>query len=268
MAKNGLLNRLQQRLLRLERGEPVDTTRQLAEIVARAVRTREPGQDPATRTFQALRIHVNQELEELSLALPAERANCCAPAGGSSSSASIPWRIASSSGSCAMNRGPRPMPRGLPVRASEMPPPRLRLIGKPQRPARRRDRRQSARAQRGHASRGKVTVPAPVKPPHPVGESAVMLRLNLVLLHPGRALRAGAGHFAAPGAQAVRAAAKEQEATKQLEVEWGQLQLEQSTWAMHARIEKIASGNLQHARARPRQLRVAAAVRRPSAGTQ
>jgi cell division protein FtsL len=37
---------------------------------------------------------------------------------------------------------------------------------------------------------------------------------------------------------------KEQELTKQLEVEWGQLQLEQSTWSMHARIEKIASGRL------------------------
>jgi cell division protein FtsL len=37
---------------------------------------------------------------------------------------------------------------------------------------------------------------------------------------------------------------KEQELAKQLEVEWGQLQLEQSTWAMHARIERIASGRL------------------------
>jgi cell division protein FtsL len=34
---------------------------------------------------------------------------------------------------------------------------------------------------------------------------------------------------------------KEQEIAKQLEVEWGQLQLEQSTWAMHARVEKIAT---------------------------
>lgn len=37
---------------------------------------------------------------------------------------------------------------------------------------------------------------------------------------------------------------KEQELAKQLDVEWGQLQLEQSTWAMHARIEKIAARNL------------------------
>jgi 16S rRNA (cytosine1402-N4)-methyltransferase len=50
--------------------EPIATTRQLARIVAGAVRTRERGQDPATRTFQAVRIHVNRELEELAAALP------------------------------------------------------------------------------------------------------------------------------------------------------------------------------------------------------
>lgn len=38
---------------------------------------------------------------------------------------------------------------------------------------------------------------------------------------------------------------KEQDIAKQIDVEWGQLQLEQSTWAMHSRIEKIASGTLQ-----------------------
>jgi len=50
--------------------QPVITTRHLAQIVATAVRTREPGQDPATRTFQAIRIYINRELEELSLTLP------------------------------------------------------------------------------------------------------------------------------------------------------------------------------------------------------
>jgi len=56
---------------RRESGHPVRTTGELSELVARAVKTREPGQDPATRTFQALRIQVNAELEELEQALSA-----------------------------------------------------------------------------------------------------------------------------------------------------------------------------------------------------
>jgi 16S rRNA (cytosine1402-N4)-methyltransferase len=55
---------------RQERG-PVSTTTELAQLVAGAVKTREPGQDPATRTFQALRIFINAELEELQQALEA-----------------------------------------------------------------------------------------------------------------------------------------------------------------------------------------------------
>lgn len=55
---------------RQERGA-IRTTRELAELVAGAVKTREAGQDPATRTFQALRIFVNAELEELAQALEA-----------------------------------------------------------------------------------------------------------------------------------------------------------------------------------------------------
>jgi len=52
-------------------GHPVGRTGELAEVVARAVKTREPGQDPATRTFQALRIFVNAELEDLQQGLRA-----------------------------------------------------------------------------------------------------------------------------------------------------------------------------------------------------
>ena len=47
----------------------IERTAELAEIVAGAVKTREPGKDPATRTFQAFRIFINAELEELSQAL-------------------------------------------------------------------------------------------------------------------------------------------------------------------------------------------------------
>ncbi len=56
---------------RREGGAPVRTTGELATLVAGAVKSREPGQDPATRTFQALRIHVNAELEALEQGLDA-----------------------------------------------------------------------------------------------------------------------------------------------------------------------------------------------------
>lgn len=54
-----------------QRGEsPIDTTSKLAKIAAQCVRTRERGQDPATRTFQAIRIFINRELEEIQAVLP------------------------------------------------------------------------------------------------------------------------------------------------------------------------------------------------------
>jgi 16S rRNA (cytosine1402-N4)-methyltransferase len=56
---------------RREAGAPLTRTDELRELVARTVKTREPGQDPATRTFQALRIHVNRELEQLEQGLNA-----------------------------------------------------------------------------------------------------------------------------------------------------------------------------------------------------
>jgi 16S rRNA (cytosine1402-N4)-methyltransferase len=55
---------------RQERGVPA-TTAELAQLVADTVKTREPGKDPATRTFQAFRIFINAELEELQQALEA-----------------------------------------------------------------------------------------------------------------------------------------------------------------------------------------------------
>ncbi len=112
----------------------VRTTGQLAKIVGQAVRTREPGQDPATRTFQAIRIFVNQELEELSLALDRALA-LLAPRGRlvvitfHSLEDRLVKRFMRS------HSQPPPVPRGLAVREADRPRPLLRLVGKPQQPS-------------------------------------------------------------------------------------------------------------------------------------
>lgn len=56
---------------RRQAGAPVSRTAELAALVAGAVKSREPGKNPATRTFQAIRIFINAELAELSAALQA-----------------------------------------------------------------------------------------------------------------------------------------------------------------------------------------------------
>jgi 16S rRNA (cytosine1402-N4)-methyltransferase len=109
---------------------PVDRTRQLAQIVAKAVPTREPYQDPATRTFQAIRIHINQELEELEIALP----QCLdmLNEGGRLvviSFHSLEDRIVKHF--MRTQAQPGALPSRLPVRAAELPKPRMKLIGKP-----------------------------------------------------------------------------------------------------------------------------------------
>ncbi|HEX9179377.1 MAG TPA: 16S rRNA (cytosine(1402)-N(4))-methyltransferase RsmH [Burkholderiales bacterium] len=108
---------------------PVATTRKFAEIVATAVRTREPGQDPATRSFQALRIFTNSELEELSLVLPGAAARL-RPGGRLVviSFHSLEDRIVKRFLRDA-SQPPR-LPRKLPLRAAELPPPLLRIVGR------------------------------------------------------------------------------------------------------------------------------------------
>ena len=112
---------------------PVATTRQLAGIVAAVVRTREPGQNPATRTFQALRIHVNQELEELTRVLP-QCVDALAPGGRLVviSFHSLEDRIVKRF--LREQSQPPQLPSRLPLRAAELPAPRLALVGKLQRP--------------------------------------------------------------------------------------------------------------------------------------
>ena len=111
----------------------IRTTRQLAQIVEEAVRTREPGQAPATRTFQAVRIFVNQELEELSLAL--SQGLELLKAGGRLvviSFHSLEDRIVKRF--MRQHAQPAPVPRGMAVREADRAPARLRIVGKPLRP--------------------------------------------------------------------------------------------------------------------------------------
>jgi len=109
--------------------EPINTTRQLVELVSKAVRTREAGQNPATRTFQAIRIYLNRELEELARVLP----ECVThlKAGGRLvviSFHSLEDRIVKHF-MRDMAEGDK-LPRNVPIRASDVPQGRLHVIGK------------------------------------------------------------------------------------------------------------------------------------------
>jgi len=114
--------------------EPLRTTRQLAEVVARAVRTREPGQHPATRTFQALRIFLNRELEELEVTLP-QSVELLARGGRLAvvSFHSLEDRIVKN---FIRSRSTRDaLPKGIPVRERDLPQPALRRIGRAVKPS-------------------------------------------------------------------------------------------------------------------------------------
>ncbi|MGA8863315.1 MAG: 16S rRNA (cytosine(1402)-N(4))-methyltransferase RsmH [Gallionella sp.] len=109
--------------------EPIRTTGQLVELVGKAVRTREAGQNPATRTFQAIRIYLNHELEELARVLP----ECLTllKEGGRIvviSFHSLEDRIVKRF-MREMAEGDK-LPRNVPIRASEVPRGKLKLIGR------------------------------------------------------------------------------------------------------------------------------------------
>jgi 16S rRNA (cytosine1402-N4)-methyltransferase len=112
------------------RGEqPIVTTAQFAALVRETVRTREPGQDPATRSFQALRIHINQELRQLEVVLP-QALELLKPGGRLVviSFHSLEDRIVKNFMRAQSTADS--LPKGLPLRADQLPQPKLRLIGK------------------------------------------------------------------------------------------------------------------------------------------
>jgi len=108
--------------------QPIGRTEQLAAVVAAAVRTREAGQNPATRTFQALRILVNRELEEISMMLPQASARLAPEArlvviAFHSLEDRLVKRFLRA---CSADR----LPADLPIRARDLPQPPLRLVGR------------------------------------------------------------------------------------------------------------------------------------------
>lgn len=127
-------NAIAKTLVAARAGQPLTTTRQLAALVEAVVRTREPGQHPATRTFQALRIHINRELEELSMILP-QCIRHLSPGGRIAviSFHSLEDRIVKN----VLRDASKPVepPPGIPVRAADLPPPLMRLVSKPVRPS-------------------------------------------------------------------------------------------------------------------------------------
>ena len=109
--------------------EPISGTRQLAAIVAGAVKTREKGKDPATRTFQAIRIFINAELEDLETGLNQAYA-CLAPHGRMAviSFHSLEDRMVKR---FFASKVTLPQPdRRLPIRAVDLPQPEMKLIAK------------------------------------------------------------------------------------------------------------------------------------------
>lgn len=114
--------------------QPIVTTGQFAALVREAVRTREPGQDPATRSFQALRIHINQELRQLEVVLP-QAFDLLKPGGRLVVIAfhSLEDRIVKNF--MRAQSTVDALPKGLPLRADQLPPPKMRLIGKAIKPS-------------------------------------------------------------------------------------------------------------------------------------
>ncbi|AWW47324.1 16S rRNA (cytosine(1402)-N(4))-methyltransferase [Polynucleobacter paneuropaeus] len=111
-----------------EEGLSPKTTLQLANLVASVVRTREPGQDPATRTFQALRIFINRELEDLEQGLKAAL-SLLKPGGRLVviSFHSLEDRIVKQ---FLQAHAKVEVPRGLPVREKDLPQSALEIIGR------------------------------------------------------------------------------------------------------------------------------------------
>ena len=113
---------------RREEGMLPKTTLELASLISSVVRTRETGQDPATRTFQAIRIFINRELEDLEIGLKAAL-SLLKPGGRLAviSFHSLEDRIVKQ---FMQSQSKVELPRGLPVRERDIPQGVLEIVGR------------------------------------------------------------------------------------------------------------------------------------------
>ena len=204
----------------------IRTTRELAELVGKTVRTREPGQHPATRTFQALRIFINQELEEIEQVLP---------------QAVEGLRTGGRLVVIAFHSLEDRIVKRFYAKRGEGGPPSLEIADPRQRGQRRhpanprqtrqaigcRSRRQPARAQRHHANGG-----------DPVTRLNTLLLLVLI----GCALSVVTSQHKAR--KLFIELQTEQDAERRLDNEWRELQIEAQTQGNGKRIEQKAARDL------------------------
>jgi 16S rRNA (cytosine1402-N4)-methyltransferase len=126
--------RIARRIVAARRERPITTTTQLAELIAAAMPTREPGKHPATRSFQAIRIYINAELEALEAVLE-QMGEVLAPGGRlvvisfhSLEDRRVKRFIRTRSRGAAI-------PRGLPIPEARREPPCFREVGRAVRPS-------------------------------------------------------------------------------------------------------------------------------------
>ncbi|HQU05902.1 MAG: 16S rRNA (cytosine(1402)-N(4))-methyltransferase [Ferrovum sp. 21-44-67] len=108
---------------------PIETTQQLSDLIASIVKKREPGLNPATRTFQAIRIFINKELEEIEKVLP-QTLSLLKESGRVVviSFHSLEDRLVKQF--FKRHSSPPEIPRGIAIVEAQRPQPKLRLIGK------------------------------------------------------------------------------------------------------------------------------------------
>ena len=247
--------------------EPIATTRQLAGVVGKAVGARTRGdwrQDPAARTFQALRIAVNRELDEVSAALPVIAARL-APGGRLAviSFHSLEDRIVKrfiAAASAPFGGDPR-LAR-LPIRGRDLPARAARRGRRRDQGRRRRARAQSALAQRRAARRrahrraaARRLAARPAQRDAREHRPAARARRAARCRSSRRATRRGACSSSSSASRRRRASTRPSTAS---------CQLEQSTWGMPARVEKIAREELRMQLPRPGSRRDRRAAAEPS----